>query len=110
MTPTRRPKGPKIIDIYARISQDYDGDGGERSVESQEEDCRDAIEDEHDDWQVGKVFKDPAKSAWNPKVERPQFNQLMARLESGEADGVMVYDLTRFTRKPIEGERLLALA
>jgi DNA invertase Pin-like site-specific DNA recombinase len=102
-----RPIGQKLIDIYCRISQDYDGTL--RSVESQEEDCRDAI-DEQSDWTAGKAFHDHALSAWNPKVERPQFNQLMTRLESGDSDGVMVYDLTRFTRKPIEGERLLALA
>jgi DNA invertase Pin-like site-specific DNA recombinase len=95
------------MDIYCRISQDYDG--SLRSVESQEEDCRDAIED-NDGWTLGKVFRDHALSAWDPKVERPEFDLLMTRLESGESDGVMVYDLTRFTRKPMEGERLLALA
>jgi DNA invertase Pin-like site-specific DNA recombinase len=98
----------KVLDVYCRISQDYDGTL--RSVESQEEDCRDAIDENHPGWAVGMVHRDHAKSAWNPTVVREEWNALMARLESGEADGVMVYDLTRFTRKPIEGERLLALA
>lgn len=97
----------KVLDIYCRISQDYDGTT--RSVDSQEEDARDAV-DENPAWTVGKVFKDHAKSAWNPKVVREDFERMMARLEAGEADGVIVYDLTRFTRKPMEGERLLALA
>jgi DNA invertase Pin-like site-specific DNA recombinase len=98
----------KVMDIYARISVDYDGTT--RSVESQEEDCRWAVQDDHPDWRVGEVFRDHAKSGWDPKVYRPEFEALMARLESGASQGVMVYDLTRFTRKPIEGERLLALA
>jgi site-specific DNA recombinase len=34
----------------------------------------------------------------------------MARLESGASDGVMVYDLTRFSRKILEGGRLVDLA
>jgi site-specific DNA recombinase len=34
----------------------------------------------------------------------------MARLESGESDGVWVYDLTRFSRKVAEGKRLVELA
>ena len=95
------------LDIYCRISQDYDGTL--RSVESQEEDCRYAIA-ESGGWELGKVFRDHAKSAWKLKVARPEFEQMMARLESREADGVMVYDLTRFTRKPMEGERLLDMA
>jgi DNA invertase Pin-like site-specific DNA recombinase len=34
----------------------------------------------------------------------------MGRLESGEAGGVIVFDLERFSRRPIEGERLIAIA
>ncbi len=55
------------------------------------------------------MFKDNSLSAWNPKVVRPEWNQLMARLETGASDGVMVYDLTRFSRKIGEGERLVEL-
>ncbi len=110
---TRRvgPARPLVIDVYARISKDYDGDGRTRSVDSQVDDCLFAI-DEHADvgWTVGEVFRDHARSAWNPRVVREQWDALMARLESGAADGVIVYDLTRFTRKPVEGERLIALA
>lgn len=50
-------------------------------------------------WAPGQVFKDPSASAWKPTVVRPQWEALMARLESGASDGVWVYDLTRFSRK-----------
>lgn len=40
---------------------------------------------------------------------RPHLNVLV-RLEDLESDGVMVYDLTRFPRKIMEGERLVDLA
>ena len=34
----------------------------------------------------------------------------MERLEAGDAGGVIVFDLARFSRRPIEGERLIAVA
>lgn len=108
-TPRSATERPTIIDIYCRISRDYDGTL--RSVEAQEEACRAAIAAHaHEGWEAGKVFRDHALSAWNPKVHRPDFDELMTRLESGEADGVIVRNLDRFTRKMIEGERLLNVA
>jgi site-specific DNA recombinase len=56
------------------------------------------------------VHRDNSLSAWSPKVVRPQWEALMRRLESGACDGVIVYDLTRFSRKVLEGERLVDLA
>jgi site-specific DNA recombinase len=59
---------------------------------------------------VGEPFKDNSLSAWNPRVVREDWDEMMARLESGASDGVWVYDVSRFTRKPIEGERLIQAA
>jgi DNA invertase Pin-like site-specific DNA recombinase len=108
-TTTRTPLGVIVIDIYCRISRDYDGTL--RSVEAQEEQGRAWIaEHAHEGYVVGQVHRDHAKSAWNPRVVRPSFNDLMARLEAGEAHGVWVRNLDRFTRKPMEGEKLLEYA
>lgn len=107
MTNTLTIRDCWIIDIYCRISQDYDGNT--RSVDSQEEDGRADVE-ARPGCVVGVVHKDHAKSAWSPKVIRKDWNALMSRLESGAAHGVWVYDLSRFTRKPIEGERLIEAA
>lgn len=96
-----------LLDVYCRISVDYDGTT--RSVDEQEMECLDRI-DQEPRWAVGKVFKDHAKSAWSPKVVRPEFEEMMTRLESGQSHGLLVWNLSRFTRKPAEGERLLALA
>ena len=99
----------KVIDIYCRISRD--NDGTLRSVEAQEAACRAAVaEQAHQGWTVGSVHRDHALSAWNPKVRRPEFEELMTRLRSGEADGVMIRNLDRFTRKMSEGELLLDVA
>jgi DNA invertase Pin-like site-specific DNA recombinase len=59
---------------------------------------------------VGEVLIDDGKSAWNPRVRRPDWEALMTRLESGESDGVCVYDLSRFARQVDDGERLVKAA
>ncbi|HSV66140.1 MAG TPA: recombinase family protein, partial [Mycobacteriales bacterium] len=94
------------VDIYARLSRAVDGDW--INVDEQEEMGREALA--RRGVPVGEVFKDNSKSAWNPKVVRPDWDRLMRRLESGVSGGVWVLDLTRWTRKVLEGERLLELA
>jgi DNA invertase Pin-like site-specific DNA recombinase len=94
------------VDLYARLSRAVNGDW--INVDEQEEMGRADLE--RRGIPVGEVFKDNSKSAWNPKVERPDWDVLMHRLESGVSGGVWVLDLTRWTRKVMEGERLVQLA
>jgi DNA invertase Pin-like site-specific DNA recombinase len=106
MTAKDAARKPPVVDVYARISYMADGEmikvddqvelGGENIVR------RGGV--------VGEVFKDPSLSAWNPKVVRPQWEQMMRRVESGLSDGVWVYDVSRFSRKVMEGERLVEAA
>jgi len=99
--------GKPIIDLYARLSKA--ADGSTINVDEQEEIGKADIE--RRGGVVGRVFKrDNSKSAWNPKVVRPDWLELMERLESGDSAGVWVLDLTRFTRKPKEGEWLIEVA
>jgi len=102
----RKHTGPRVIDVYARLS--YAPDGSTVKVDDQVEMGIEAVE--RRDAVVGQVFKDNSLSAWKPGVVRPQWETLMKRLESGASHGVWVYDLTRFSRKVIEGERLVELA
>lgn len=99
--------GAPTIDIYARISRSDDGTRG-RSVSEQVDDGIAAIEARGAT--VGEVFRDESLSAWSPKVHRPEFDRLMTRLESGRSQGVWVRELTRFSRKIMEGERLVQMA
>lgn len=94
------------IDIYARVSRL--GDERQRSTEGQVLDCRDRLDERGHT--VGEVLVDPGRSAWNPRVKRKRWTTLMQRLESGASDGVIVFDLARFSRRPIEGERLIEAA
>ncbi|MCA1674676.1 MAG: recombinase family protein, partial [Actinobacteria bacterium] len=59
--------------------------------------------------QVGEVHIDSGRSAWNPRVQRPAWERLMCRLEAGSAGGVVVFDMARFSRRPIEGEQGLVV-
>jgi site-specific DNA recombinase len=97
--------GVVVIDLYCRISKDYDGTL--RSVEDQEALGRMWVADRAElGYVVGKVFRDHALSGWNPKVNRPDFNELMVRLETGVSQGIWVRNLDRFTRKMGEAVRL----
>lgn len=95
-----------VIDVYARLS--YAENEETVQVDDQAEMGTEAIEER--DAQLGRVFKDNSLSAWKPGAVRKDWDELMRRLESGESDGVWVYDLTRFCRKVSEGERLVELA
>jgi len=86
----RRP----VLDVYARLS--YAADGSMINVDDQIEQCEERLAARGA--VVGERFKDNSLSAWNPKVVRKDFNRLMDRLETGASDGVVVLDLTQFTR------------
>jgi site-specific DNA recombinase len=95
-----------MLDIYARVSRL--GDDRQRSTGGQVEDCEARIEERGA--QVGEVHVDSGRSAWNPRVKRPAWERLMSRLEAGATGGVVVFDMARFSRRPIEGERLILAA
>ncbi|WP_429427715.1 recombinase family protein [Nocardia sp. GAS34] len=95
-----------IIDIYARVSRI--GDERQRSTGGQVDDCQARVAELGAE--VGEVFIDEGRSAWNPRVQRKAWDALMKRLESGASGGVIVFDMARFSRRPIEGERLILAA
>jgi site-specific DNA recombinase len=95
-----------VLDGYARVS--VLTDPRQRSIPGQVKDIARRIE--RFGAQAGETLKDPGKSAWDPKVTRPGWDRLIERLESGESDGVVVSDLSRYTRRPLDGERLIAAA
>ncbi|MFE7720711.1 recombinase family protein [Nocardia rhizosphaerihabitans] len=98
-------QGP-VLDIYARVSRLTDD--RQRSTEGQVEDCTARVADHGG--QVGEVHIDSDRSAWNRRVFRREWERLMTRLESGATGGVVVFDMARFSRRPIEGERLIDAA
>jgi hypothetical protein len=63
-----------VLDVYARLSKAHDGETVQVELCTEKIAARGGA--------VGEVFKDNSLSAWNPKVIRPQWDALMARLES----------------------------
>ena len=91
--------------VYARISQDTAGEG--LGVQRQEKLCRDKATALG--WTVVEAYVDNDLSA-SKNVARPQYDRLMADLEAGTVNAVVVYDLDRLTRKPSELEAFIDLS
>lgn len=91
--------------IYVRISSDPNG--LRLGVSRQTKDCR--VKALERGWQVSKVYEDNDVSATTSKP-RPAYRQMLADLEAGLVDAVVVWDLDRLTRRPIEVEEFIDLA
>lgn len=90
--------------IYARISSD---DGTALGVGRQVADCRALAETKG--WHVCETFVDNDVSASSGKT-RPEYVRLLAALQEGRADALVVWDIDRLTRTPRELEDVVDLA
>jgi DNA invertase Pin-like site-specific DNA recombinase len=93
------------VGLYTRISEDVADEG--LGVARQEQDCRSLAE--RRGWTVAGVYEDNDVSAFKTKVTRPEFEHLMEDLERGFLDGLVVYDLDRFARQPVDLERSIRI-
>lgn len=50
-------------------------------------------------WDIAGHFADVGKSGWDPNVERPEFEEMMAAVRTGHVDAVVVFSLSRLTRQ-----------
>lgn len=93
--------------IYIRISKE-DTDQARRGLglKRQEKDCRTLAE--RKDWPVADVFIDDDISAYIPG-KRPEYARLLEAIKSGDIDGVIVYDLDRLHRHPLELEEFFRI-
>ena len=90
--------------IYAHISADVEGKS--LGVQRQLEDCRELAADRG--WPVGAEYVDNDVSAFSGKPRR-EYAKMLADLGSGARDAVVVYNLDRFHRRPVELEEFVAL-
>lgn len=95
---------PKAAGVYCRISLDRTEGLG---VERQQQLCRKLAADKG--WPVHEVYVDNSVSATNGKP-RPAYQRMLADIESGAIDAVLVLDQDRLVRRPIELEEFMALA
>lgn len=90
--------------IYARISRDMSGEA--LGVERQLVDARKVATDRG--WTVAEEYVDNDISAYAGK-HRPAYERMLADIEAGTRDAVVVYNLDRLTRRPIELEQFTAI-
>lgn len=91
--------------VYARISQDTEGRG--LGVARQIADCE--AKAKAMGWTVTQRFVDNDVSA-SKDVPRPQYDRLIAGIKDGTVTALVVYDLDRLTRKPMELEEFIGLS
>jgi len=96
---------PQAVAIYARISKDAEGEG--KGVKRQIADCHKKAADLG--WTVAGEYVDNDTSAYSGKP-RPEYDRMMADIESGTIDGVLIYNIDRITRQPIEFEQFQKVA
>lgn len=89
--------------IYTRISSDDRRD--ELGVKRQEKRCREYVDAEG--WELAGVYCDNNRSASSERAQRPEFLRLVADLEAGAVDRVVVLKQDRLVRKPDELEPLM---
>jgi DNA invertase Pin-like site-specific DNA recombinase len=94
-------------------------DGNSVGVDRQKEDCR-ALADRLG-WVIAEIIEENDVSAFSTKrgtdaeglptrtTKRPDFRRAMRQLQSGQNDGLIVYDLDRLTRQPRDLETLIDL-
>lgn len=91
----------KAAAIYARISLDAEGTG--KGVDRQVEDCRKLAEQLA--WPVADEYvdNDISASQYSDK-RRPAYERMLEDIGEGTVDAVLVYNLDRLTRRPVEFE------
>lgn len=92
--------GPRVA-IYARLSQTHGRD--ETSTGRQIESCLQYSRARH--WDVAHILRDVDYSAFRDRIERPSYEELVACIEAGDVDLVVVWKLDRLMRRPSEFER-----
>ncbi|KDQ03219.1 serine recombinase [Rhodococcus qingshengii] len=90
--------------IYTRISLDRTGEG--LGVERHFEDCSALAKTLN--WEVVEHYSDNDISASRGLV-RPRYEDMLADIQAGKIDAVIVYHADRLYRSPLELERLIAI-
>ena len=98
-----------FVAVYLRLSRDdEDIDGSTKSesnsISSQRELIRSYVR-EHEDMELFDIYVDDGYSGTN--FDRPEFKRMMADIEAGNVNCVIVKDLSRLGRDYIEAGRLI---
>lgn len=93
-----------ITAVYLRQSKD--AEGNELALDRQREGCMSLCKDKG--WNDTRVYPDNDRSA--TKGDRPGYQQMIKDIAEGKVGRVVVWDLDRLHRRPIELEHFMQLA
>lgn len=88
------------VGIYARLS--FDRTGESTSTQRQLDDCHKMAELRG--WEVVDTYVDSEASA-SKRITRPEYERMLADIDTGRIDGVLTWKLDRLVRRPAEFER-----
>ena len=101
-----------VAGLYCRISEDdadeQGGSGGPTAVERQEAACRRIAAERG--WTVDDdcIYVDEGKSAYSiRRTVRPEFKRIISDFETGRINSIVIWDVDRLYRHPLEVELLL---
>ena len=106
--PKQAAKSARPWAIYARLSKAQDG--GLEKVDHQVKLCAEHADEHGIVTDPALVFVDDSLSAWKRRVRRPEWDRMMKMAEHGEIPGILVWEVSRFTRRPMDLEKLIELA
>lgn len=92
--------------IYCRISKADEGD--RVKTDDQERICRDLAGQLG--WHVEDVYTDHSKTAWQKNRKRPAWDRMLADVDAGRVNGIIVYHGDRLVRRPEDLADLMRLA
>ncbi|MGH3576306.1 MAG: recombinase family protein [Mycobacterium sp.] len=101
-----RPAGRGLAAIYARISEDREGDL--LGVQRQEADCRVVCERRGFAGDRVHVYSDDDRSAFSGKV-RPEYERLLRDIAKGQVQLLVAWHPDRLHRSPLELERFITI-
>ncbi|TGB05524.1 recombinase family protein [Streptomyces sp. MZ04] len=112
MTPLRNHRPglePSLDDVravsYIRQSKRREDDS-QASPMAQRDRCASLISSKG--WKEAGHFEDVGKSGWDPSIHRPGFEEMMAAVRGGHVDAVIVFSLSRLTRRgALEAMRII---
>ena len=82
--------------------------GDTTKVDDQERICRELAE--RREWKIADVYCDNNRSAWQRNRKRPEWDRMLADIDAGRINAIVVYHGDRMIRQPFDLEVLINLA
>lgn len=97
-------KDAPVLDVYGRISNNPETGETEKVDRQLEDTLKEVLRRKA---RLGAVLRDDGRSAWSLTAKRPDWDELLLRLEKRVSSGVIAWHTDRLMRQPKDLERLI---